>query len=455
MNKTKFQAFLTKFKLDSHHKMERFGVLFIALMMILTSLTIVSFRQHVENSKIVLGNRAKYTTDCTWSKTGQTMHVIDVYRDDNYTKAFILLKMDNDVVKKISTDASEYQMFLTSRDGIESKPTGSIYIFGNTGYMGLLFVDKNGFGPDLYNVIVRNYKRLTNESVDRVYDDESFNNYNQIQVYANFAGSDAQVADFLNKDNSDLTDIYADVVSFGEESPVREEMNNTLIEMNNQMSLINEYGRRLQSLGVSVPALPRPIANDYITKDVALTENNPHGFSSDMIDSNEGILNSDYSINVDTSDENKGEYVNSNKLYLVTDFVFPGGYMYNYQDMKLTDHYLNTLTGELTFKQLVSRKSEEKEMESMLKMYEPGVYYEKWYYTTGEEIDMASTVELAVDREIKAAIQDYTTAVNELYNLKQRYQTDLLYQLMKIEADAESTTTIFSVNNEADVLEIY
>lgn len=455
MNKAKFQAILAKFKLDNHHRMERFGVMFLSLVLLLGLFTGISFKKHYDNSQVTLGAMAKYTTSCTWSKTGQTMSVVDVYRNDDYTKAFILLQMDSTVVKKISTDSSEYQMFMTSRDGITTKPTGSIYIFGNTGYMGLMFTDNSGFHPDLYNVIVRNYKRLTSDVADEVYDDESFNKYNQIQIYANFAGSNAVVADFLNKDDPELTDIYADVISFSEEQPVREQLNETLIAMNDQMSLINEYGRRLTSLGIKVPALPKPIANDYVTDDVSLTANNPSGFDEDMIDMSDAVINSGYNLSVDTSDENKGGYVNSNKLYLVTDFVFPGGYMYNYQDMKLTDHYLDTLTGDLTFKQFVARKSDEKSMTSTVdNMYGVSNYYTKWEKTDGSELDF-SGIELAGDTELKNAISDYTSAVSTLYGLKESYQTDYLYQLMKIEADAESTTAIFSVNSDADVLAIY
>ena len=105
------KEFLAKFGLDSHHRMERFGVSFVVLVACLVVTTCSIFFKVQKDNKQELTTKAKYTTEFVTSRTGISGTVEEVYANKEHTKAFVLLKFDN--VDSISTDAKNYQLFLT------------------------------------------------------------------------------------------------------------------------------------------------------------------------------------------------------------------------------------------------------------------------------------------------------------------------------------------------------
>jgi hypothetical protein len=290
----------------------------------------VSFKAHMENKKVNLTEQAIYTKQAAWSLIGQKVDNVRAYRNENFTKAFILLKMD---MSKMSLDAKDYQFFVTGGTGYKLKNkdmTGSVYVFGNTGYLGLYFTDAAGFEKMLYSIIVRNTSIITADRVDQEqidkYSDASFKSHNQIKIFANLAGSDAIVADFLAKDVPDDLEIYADVIASVDEEELRKKLNQTLFDMNNLMSLINEYGEYLQRMKIYVPPLPTAIAGDRITDNPEDTKDNPTAFSESMLNVDDVKISSVYENILDAavSDDSQGvnPYLEGEKLYLVTDFVF-------------------------------------------------------------------------------------------------------------------------------------
>ena len=461
--KDKIQALMVKLKLDKHHRIERFGVLFFSLVLVMAILVSISMVQHIKNQRIVLTDKAIYTTEDNWSLTGQSVQVVNMYRNKNCTKSFILLKTN---VDKLSVDAHDYQVLMTGYQGevLKNKNAiGAVYIFGNTGYMGLYFADASGFDKQLYNITLRNFRLITGDRVENGdYADSSDSKKNQIHILANLAGKDAIVAKFLEEDNPELIDIYAETVSVTEEESVRTELNDTLISMNNQMSLINEEAKFLTRMNIVIPSLPTAIAGDYITDNVDETANNPKQFSEDMYDDIDSKISSTYeNIKLDTSvSDETGEsvWVDSDKLYLVTDFVFPGGYQYNYQDMRITDHYVtnNILPEGMKFKAFAAEKSNEMNHYSYYSD-ELNNKYSKWYYTTETgEVERWTPYEYSEeDKAIQKSIDSYTAGVRELYRLKEKFQTEYLADLARIEYSAETTASLFSINTDDDVLLIY
>ena len=60
------------------------------------------------------------------------------------TGVFLLIK--NDDVALTSTNADDYQVFLTGADGdLQNNPSMTVYSFGLTGYVGFYFTDAKGF----------------------------------------------------------------------------------------------------------------------------------------------------------------------------------------------------------------------------------------------------------------------------------------------------------------------
>ena len=83
--------------------------------------------------------------------------------------------------------------------------------------------------------------------------------------------------------------------------------------------------------------------------------------------------------------------------------------------------------------------------------------YSKWYYTTETgEVERWTPYEYSEeDKAIQKSIDSYTAGVRELYRLKEKFQTEYLADLARIEYSAETTASLFSINTDDDVLLIY
>ena len=462
--KDKFQNLLVKLKLDKHHRIERFGVLFFSLVFIMCVLTGISLKAHIENQHLVLTDQAVYTETAEWSLTGQEVSVVDIYRNEDCTRAFVLLHMD---MSNMSLDARDYQILMTGYQGEtlkNKKAIGAVYVFGNTGYMGLYFADASGFEKQMYDIVVRNLELISSnkrEENEVPYDDVSFKHNNQIRIYANLAGRNATVAKFLESESPELIDVYAETVAIKQEDEIRNSLNSSLITMNNQMSMINEQAEFLNKMHVVIPELPASIASDYITDDATLTSSNPTRFDASMYDEASRKISSVYeNVKLDTSDDENGNngYVNSDKLYLVTNFVFQGGLQYNYQDMKLTDHYVtnNILPQGMKFKKFETELSNESVAYAAY-LEDIEARYSKWYIKdeNGDVEQWAYTPGYADDEAIFKATEAYKQAVIQLYETKKTYQTQYLRDLAKIEASAETAADMFSISADDKVLIIY
>lgn len=474
--KTKFQKLLIKLKLDPHHRMERFAITSISLFIVISLLTAYAAKLYIDSKKITLTTQAIYTTSAVWSLTGGTVTVDSIYRNEDTSKVFILLKMSSDTMEKMPTDAKNYEMYVTGYDEkLTNNLVGSVYMFGNSGYMGLYFADSAGIDAHMYDIVVRNTNVVTTDrskSAPSRYNDESFKYHNQIRIYANLAGSSAKVADFLNQEPMDVTQIYAQTVMATQEAEVKKQLNDTLIDMNNTMMLINEYRTRLVTAGINPdvvydtsikgdrPAIPELIANDSITTDVTLTEGNATQFVPSETSTNPTIVNNPYNITVQTEEGmDFTSYVQTNgdkdsQLYLVTKQVFPGGYQYNYQDLKLIDHFLpSMIPSGMNFRQWVQAKNAERDEYNASKTLTFGHWY--WADGSGAFEYNSSDGYNETYRQIQRDIGLYEDAIQHLYMLKYDYQETLLYNYLVLASNMETTQGIFTVNAEKTALTMY
>lgn len=486
MPESKFSSTFSIF--DHHHRMERFGILFVSFVIILSILFGISFKIHYDSQKLNLGVQALYTKQSQWSLTGQMVKVVNIYRNDDSSKVFVLLKTGDDSasMSNLSTNAADYQMFMTGYNGdkLENNPKGSVYIFGNTGYMGLQFADASGFKAHMYDVVLRCNKDITSEidqSGQQAYaeeNDTSYKYHNQIHLYANFAGTDAVVADFLNKKDASTADVYAGTIASIQEEPVRTTLDTALSGINDDINLVNEYSARLKQLNVTVPALPVYIDGDTITETADDTKSNPTAFDKSMMNAASSIIDSDYHAsnvttdkgitgveiqhtadNETTDDSGVATAEISTNLYYKTDFVFPGGCQYNYQTMTLTDNSLSKMMPkDMSYADWIEQKSVEKQTYKNITSSFDMSYYNKWYTSDGAEIDTGNTdtsSALDTDTSITSAITDYTSAVSKLYSDKYTYQTTTLYNLLKLQASTDMSTSLFSINADDSVLTMY
>jgi hypothetical protein len=455
--------------------MERFSAMFLVLVLLMGLLVGTGFRDKRRANKIVLGAAAKYTSQTQFSLSGDLFEVIDVYRNSDYTKAFILLKTSS--MNNLPLDATKYQMFMTSGDRskpLTCNPVGGIYIFGNTGYMGLSFIDKNGFDSNLYDIIVRNYDMIVQpdtEGAQRAWGnvDISFVHHNQLKITANLAGSRAKVVPFLDADSFTLSDVYMQLVGDSGMSNLRARTNATLLSMSKAMAEINNAADKLRDRNVVVPNLPHQIANDVITMDSDATVNNPHEFDPSMVsyadtsssyrlDSNVPLL-SDEDLDalyagetVVDSTSDSGAFTTSDSLYLQTNYVFPSGLQFNYQDVDLSMSMLNSLKdSETSYATWKAVKADERNQYG----YEMGLPSYTWTYTTGNTVPSLNSYSSPADKDIWSLISVYTDNVAYLFNLKQSYQTELLYGYLDISNSGRDVESIFSVNADSETLLLY
>ena len=457
---------------NKHCRIERFCVTFSALAVLLLIIVGSSLKMQHDRGKLNLTQQVIYLSDSQWSRSGQTVKLEKVFRNQNSSRVFLLFKNitgSGSDMATISTNAADYEVFMTgsgNKDKLTNKPNGGFYVFGQTGYMGILISDSTGLDPHLYKITVRMNAELGAEpnaaaqQAARQSGDESFVRFNQIQFVANLAGSEATYASFLDKSDFTLEECYAQTVASDAEAEARKALDDMLISMNEDMIQINNSAAKLAGYNIKVPDLPVAVAGDVMTKDPTLTQDNPSGFDDAMLNNNNSIISTDrYSAGTETGTLEclTPAEASSGGVYFATDFVFPGGYQYNYQDMVIAENTLDGIKPSgRSFGDWVELKTAERQLYAdPLSQAAPGRYYLKWYRTDGSEFVYNAAVALEADTQTYNAINEYVSAVSSLYDHKSTYQTDLLYRLLKIEADAENSAVMFSVNAGSSVLTVY
>lgn len=408
----KVKALFSKIFLDKHRKFERFGVIFGSLFLVLIIITACAF---VEKSKLdnqTLVDKVIYTQEFKTSLTGIDGTVSNIYRSEDKTKLFIVLNISD--ISKISTDASNYQMFLTgckqsgesvTTDYLEHKAVnGSLYVFGSTGYMGIYLVDSQGFPSQIYDLVMRCNSQIvstanTSDSKD-VSRGESFEKYDQFRIYFNPGGSECDVADFLNKNDWNVVDAYEECVSRTKENELRKTLSNDVQTLKTNLSAIDEYTKRLQSLGVVIPDMSSLIAGDKVIE--------------------------------------KDDY-----LIFKPNHVLATGFDFDWYNGSVKKGYLDNLCGDSTYMQYLSKKRSEVEN---TKFDTSDII---WTLTDGTPVDnLDSTVD--TNKTINDTIGLLTGAWDTYYTNKKTYECTDLKSLLYLELDTKNIKTDCTINSDKD-----
>lgn len=444
----------------SHYKMERFCLLFSALFLTMLLILLNCLRINYKHAQLNLGAQAVYTRSGQFSLSQTYVNVENVYRNKDFTKAFVLLKTEDAGMRTLPADAKDYMMFMTAmekKSPLTCTPTGAIYMFGNTGYIGLYFADEKGFEANMYDIVLRNTRMIVQPqtaAADASFRDKSYVKNNQMHFYVNLAGSDGVEASFLEQENPTMRDIYVELLSMSDESSIKQGLNTTLLEMNATMAQINEYGLRLsETYGLAVPLLPVSIEGDYVTTNPELTIANPNVFSSTMLRrTGSAHVASQYTIEVDSSDDAAyQEYVRGDDLYLVTDFVFPGGVQFDYQSTSLLDGIVEQFKDpSMTYDQWLTHQQTEANNYSSS---DTGANWGQWKYKDGRNFE-SSAYDVTL-QAIGSDIAQYEQAVNKLVSLKSGYQTKQLYDLLALDTSSKSVATMFTIRTDSEVLTLW
>ena len=267
---------LFKTKKTDHWALERFTIGFVVLSALMVIVLIYSFCMYTVAQANIISNKSMYSTTFTLSKTQTTGSVQGVYTGKDHKKAFVLLKFDN--VDSMSTDANNYQAFLTGADVdqnstyIQSAPAGSIYVFGTTGYMGVYLANNEGFPQQILDLTIRANKQLVDNQDSATMgqnQDESFAKYDQFKIYFNPAGADAKKIKCLNGSQiPSKLDLFKQTVVNSQMHQIKKDLNGKLAKLKADISQIQEFSQRLDKThGVKLVAPPAIIAGDSIEQD--------------------------------------------------------------------------------------------------------------------------------------------------------------------------------------------
>lgn len=425
---------LAKLKLDSHHSIERFGLTFLILVTcVAIVLTTIIFKYRKDN-KQQLTSTVMYTTNFKTSKTGVAGTVENIYCDTKHTKAFLLLKFDQSAIKSISTDAKNYQMFLTgsslTQEGtrLNINPSGLFYVFGTTGYMGIYLTEASGFENQILNLIVRCNNELvqqqTSDDEEVVYYDETFDEYDQFQIFFNPGGKSAPIAEFLDNSNDGITvaNIYEELISRPQEMAIRQTLWSDLQKLKTDMDVIAEYERRVKDDGIAVKDPVSDIKGDIITdKKNVLVASLKYEDAKTKVDSN-------------------------TMLYLKPKSVPPKGVNFNWQDKTIAQGYIKDLAGKLTPAQYLSQLL----ADTTTEVADTEILDTTWYRTDGTEFVVNEILDSDVQTE--ADIEALQEAWNAYETDKTTYMCTDLISLLKLEVQALDSDTNFTINNSDNVL---
>ena len=413
-----------KFYMGKHQKMERFSFSFIALMLTFFVVLSVGFKQNLNFNSGQLKDIAVYNTTFKTSRTGINGKVIDVYGNENKTKAFVLLKFED--IGSVSVDSKNYQMFLTpaqvagNRRVLKNEPTGGLFVFGNTGYMGIYLINNAGFDEQILSTTIRanaELVRTQNQAEDEV-DDASFTKYDQFIVHFNPGSEKVTIAESLNGEGvPNPRDLYRDTVSSTELEMARDLLDSNLEDMRISLNRVTEYTKRVEDLNVDVPEIPVEIRGDEITT------------------SEEGVI--------------------SYKL----PSVLQGGLDYDWRNGTFKDSFIadakksyglgSNVTNEQFF---ITQEKDRLELPTSLT-----VDFSQWRLKNGTLIEGLNTG-LSYNEEymaINKAMTEMVQSWDDYYKLKRTYQTQNMLVPLQLESILNRLENTSSINLDEGVLWIY
>lgn len=359
-----------------------------------------------------------YTEEATFSKSGVKVSVPRFYASRDKKKAFVLLKFN--ASELVSTDAKNWSGYLTDADmegnpnGLRGVPSGSIYFFGSTGYAGVYLVNDTGFQVQALQLTLRNNAEIEATASDEsssgnVLSEEEYDRFDQADIIFNPAASGAEVLPCIDSEEAPTPyDMYLQSVTVYEEAALRQQIDQMLATMKTDLNSIAEYENRLANDGVIVPEEPVVLSDD------------------DVVSNADGTLT------------------------LSSDYLFPGGYSYDWRSGSVTDGYLDALkesvglgssTDEAFFSYMSSLENNGEAEAVSQQDY-------AWIFTDGSSVESLNTGSSSARySRLQSEIGDLVEAWNKYIQDKEQYQVDLLGQLLQLEADAKGAVAGTTVNS--------
>lgn len=427
-----------RLKLDSHHAIERFGIIFTALSTLLVLVLVGSGFSAVQNNSAKLDSTPLYVSQFTTSKTGLNGDVTGVYVSSDRTTAMVMMQFDD--VASISTDANSYQTFLTGsntdlgQSRIEGSVTGRVVVFGSTGYMAVLLESSQPFAQQILNLTVRATDELVYATGDTrvrddLKDDNSFAQHDQWRIYFNPGASKAVTVPALDAPTFDAGSVYASVVTAPEEEEIRANMFDQLGTMRADLARIQSYEDEIGRTSSLDGDFLVPVRGD---------------------DPQAAVISIAGDVVVDRTTGKPATAETSTKdMELKTDWVSPNGFQFDWQDGSVYEGYLSSIVPTGTkFGTYLAERAQAKNTTG----FDKGKIV--WTLTDGTllaDSTDAATV-LAPLTDLRTNLE---TAYQTYYNDKLVYQVDLPTDLLDLEVTLRTVESTYSMNDGEAALLVY
>ena len=442
----KFKAFQTRFKFDSHHAMERFGVAVAVFSLTGAALLTGAGVSSYTNAQEQLSATAMYTQSFTTSRTQATGRVMGVYTDPSKTRTMVLLNARDEA--RLPANADDYQVFLTGTDrelhqhSLKGKSITARYVtFGNNAkYMAVVLDNPNGFDLQILDMTIRinreiSYKEgegaasepqsggSSSSKTDPNAGDKSFQQYDQMRIAFNPVAS-GSITMNLGTAGTEFNagDVYHESVTRDAEQKLRDQMDGQLLQMQADLAKIDQYMSQIATtpvndrgtmLKLEEPVVPDVIAGDQVTG---------HDAKS-----------------------NKG---GQSTLFLSSKTVVPGGYDFDWRHGSVNEGYLD---------QVVPKGMSYVDfMKSQAALSTSSPDWQKVEFTLNNGTSLTSYTNR--DTLVKPLLDlrsNLITSWQTYYDHKKAYQVTSYNDLLNLEIELRNVRTTTTQNTNDNVLTLY
>lgn len=441
----KFKAFQTRFKFDSHHAMERFGVAVAVFSLTGAALLTGAGVSSYTNAQAQLSATALYTQSFTTSRTQATGRVMGVYTDPSKTRTMVLLNVRDEA--RLPANADDYQVFLTGTDRelhqhtLKGKPITARYVtFGNDAkYMAVVLDDPNGFDLQILDMTIRINREISYKEGEGAASapqsgessskngpnagDKSFQEYDQMRIAFNPVAS-GSVTMSLGAAGTEFNagDVYHEAVTRDAEQKLRDQMDGQLLQMQADLAKIDQYTSQIATTSVNdrgtILKLNEPVEPDVIAGDEV------------------------------TGQDAKSAKDGKSTLFLSSKTVVPGGYDFDWRQGTVDEGYLDQIVpvgmGYVDF------------MKSQAALSSSSPDWEKVEFTLNNGTPLMSYTNR--DTFVKPLLDLRSNLINSwqtYYDHKKEYQVTSYNDLLNLEIELRNVRTNTEQNTNANVLTLY
>lgn len=422
------KAFGARFKLDSHHAIERFGVIFGAIVLSFVVIFSATGVSAYANNQEALSSKALYTPTFRTSKTDISGEVPGVFVNSDRTRAMVLMHFKD--TTKVSVNAQDYRGFLTGssrgldQERLQTTVAGSVIVFGSTGYMGVMLDSDKPFNPQIMNLTMRANTELVYKEGGAAPDkdlpaDGSFAKYDQWRVFFNPGGSEATVSAALGAPKVDVGAVFNELVVSSQEKTIRDTMDAQLALMQTDLNRINDGTAELErttadsgKLRLVSPKVPRQIAGDVVEGKARVGET-------------------------------------ASTLKLKTDVILPMGYGFDWRGGSVMAGYLKDLVPDRSgYVSYLTQRSKEARDEFRINEM-------KWTLNDGSDLKTDYAGSDTTLKPLTDIMNKLSQAYQDYYKDKTTYQVEQYKKLIDLEVSLRNVESNSTVNSDKEAMVSY